>query len=58
MKRLVLATSNTGKLAELKPLLAEFDHALVTQGELGVADAVEDGRSFIENATGLITSAG
>ena len=50
MNRLVLATSNAGKLAELKPLLAEFDYALVTQGELGVADAVEDGRSFIENA--------
>ena len=50
MKRLVLATSNQGKLAELKPLLAEFDYALVTQGELGVSDAVEDGRSFIENA--------
>ncbi|WP_339829071.1 RdgB/HAM1 family non-canonical purine NTP pyrophosphatase [uncultured Arenimonas sp.] len=50
MKRLVLATSNQGKLAELKPLLAQFDYALVTQGELGVGDAVEDGRSFIENA--------
>lgn len=50
MKKLVLATSNAGKLAELKPLLAEFDYALVTQGELVVADAIEDGRSFIENA--------
>ncbi|GAB2662277.1 RdgB/HAM1 family non-canonical purine NTP pyrophosphatase [Arenimonas aestuarii] len=50
MKQLVLATSNPGKLAELKPLLAEFDYALVTQGELGVSDAIEDGRSFIENA--------
>ena len=50
MQKLVLATSNQGKLAELKPLLAEFDYALVTQGELGVGDAVEDGRSFIENA--------
>ncbi|GGA67145.1 non-canonical purine NTP pyrophosphatase [Arenimonas soli] len=50
MKQLVLATSNKGKLAELKPLLAEFGYALVTQGELGVSDAVEDGRSFIENA--------
>jgi XTP/dITP diphosphohydrolase len=50
VKQLVLATSNAGKLAELKPLLAEFDYALVTQGELGVGDAIEDGRSFIENA--------
>ncbi|HEX5693039.1 MAG TPA: RdgB/HAM1 family non-canonical purine NTP pyrophosphatase [Arenimonas sp.] len=50
MQKLVLATSNQGKLAELKPMLAGFGHALVTQGEFGVEDAVEDGRSFIENA--------
>lgn len=50
MQKLVLATSNQGKLAELRPLLAEFGHSLVTQGELGVGDAIEDGRSFIENA--------
>lgn len=50
MQTLVLATSNPGKLAELKPLMADFGYALVTQGELGVADAIEDGRSFIENA--------
>ncbi|HEU0154245.1 MAG TPA: RdgB/HAM1 family non-canonical purine NTP pyrophosphatase [Arenimonas sp.] len=49
-KKLVLATSNPGKLAELQPLLADVGYALVTQGELGVADAVEDGLSFVENA--------
>lgn len=49
-RQLVLATSNPGKLAELKPLLAEAGFALVTQGELGVADAIEDGRTFLENA--------
>jgi XTP/dITP diphosphohydrolase len=49
-KKLVLATSNKGKLAELQPLLADAGYALVTQGELGVEDAVEDGLSFIENA--------
>lgn len=49
-RQLVLATSNPGKLAELKPLLAEAGLALVTQGELGVADAIEDGRTFLENA--------
>ncbi len=49
-RQLVLATSNKGKLAELQPLLADAGYALVTQGELGVADAVEDGLSFIENA--------
>jgi XTP/dITP diphosphohydrolase len=50
MKKLVLATSNRGKLAELQPLLADGGFALVTQGELGVDDAVEDGRTFVENA--------
>jgi XTP/dITP diphosphohydrolase len=50
MKRLVLASSNPGKLAELQPLLAGAGYELVAQGALGVSDAVEDGRSFIENA--------
>ena len=50
MKRLVLASSNRGKLAEIQPLLAGSGFSLVMQSELGVADAVEDGASFIENA--------
>lgn len=50
MKTLVLATSNLGKLAEIQPLLADFGLRLVTQGELGVVDAIEDGLSFVENA--------
>jgi len=50
MKTLVLATSNRGKLAEIQPLLADLGMRLVTQGELGVVDAIEDGLSFVENA--------
>ncbi|MEO6102317.1 MAG: non-canonical purine NTP pyrophosphatase, partial [Pseudoxanthomonas sp.] len=50
MQPLVLASSNRGKLEELRPLLAESGFALVNQGELGVVDAVEDGLSFVENA--------
>jgi XTP/dITP diphosphohydrolase len=50
MTRLVLASSNRGKLAELQPLFAGAGYELHTQAELGVGDAVEDGRSFIENA--------
>jgi XTP/dITP diphosphohydrolase len=50
MKKLVLATSNRGKLAEMQPLLADAGFTLVTQGELGVSDAIEDGRTFVENA--------
>ncbi len=50
MKRLVLATSNRGKLAEIQPLLEGLDYSLVTQGELGVEDAIENGQTFVENA--------
>ena len=50
MRRLVLASSNTGKLGELRPLLADTGLELVAQSELGVRDAIEDGLAFVENA--------
>ena len=50
MKTLVLATSNRGKLAEMQPLLADCGLRLVAQSELGVQDAIEDGKTFVENA--------
>jgi XTP/dITP diphosphohydrolase len=50
MKRLVLASSNAGKLAELQPLLADAGYELLTQGALGISDAIEDGKTFVENA--------
>ncbi len=50
LKKLVLATSNRGKLAEMQPLLADAGFVLVTQGELGITDAIEDGHTFVENA--------
>jgi len=47
--KLVLASSNVGKLAELRDLLGNgFD--LHAQSEFGVADADETGLSFVENA--------
>ena len=47
--KLVLASSNAGKLAELRDLLgAAFD--LHAQSEFGVLDAEETGLSFVENA--------
>lgn len=49
-QKLVVATSNAGKIVELKMLLADMDVTLVTQGELGVDSPVEDGLSFAENA--------
>jgi XTP/dITP diphosphohydrolase len=47
---MVLATSNRGKLAEMQPLLADAGFTLVSQGELGVSDAIENGLTFVENA--------
>ena len=46
--RLVLASSNPGKLEELRDLLAGID--LVAQSDLGVEDADETGATFVENA--------
>ena len=50
MPRLVLASSNMGKLGELRPLLEGAGLELVAQSELGVQDAIEDGLTFVENA--------
>ncbi len=48
--RLVLATSNKGKLAEMRPILAETGFDAVPQSEFGFADAEETGHTFVENA--------
>jgi XTP/dITP diphosphohydrolase len=50
MQKLVLATGNKGKLAELSALLAPFDWQVLPQSDFQVPDAIEDGLSFIENA--------
>lgn len=50
MKKLVLATSNRGKVTEMQPLLSDIGYTIITQGELGVSDAIEDGHTFVENA--------
>ena len=47
--KLVLASSNAGKLVELRDLLGE-SFELHAQSEFGVDDAEETGLSFIENA--------
>lgn len=48
--RLVLASNNAKKLAELRALLGRGAVDLVTQGALGVAECDEPFHSFIENA--------
>jgi XTP/dITP diphosphohydrolase len=50
MTRLVLASGNAGKLAELRALLADTGATLVAQSGLGVEDIEETGLSFVENA--------
>ena len=50
MRRLVLASSNRGKLAEFDHLLAGSGFEVVTQGSLGVLDIEETGTTFVENA--------
>lgn len=48
--RIVLASHNPGKLAELRPMLAPLGFDLVAQGELGIAEADEPFHTFVENA--------
>lgn len=48
--RMVLASGNAKKIRELQQLLSPAGIELVSQKDLGVSDAVEDGLSFIENA--------
>jgi XTP/dITP diphosphohydrolase len=50
MKRIVLASGNRGKLAELHDLLGDSGIELVSQSSLGVKDAEETGLTFVENA--------
>ena len=48
--RVVLATSNPGKVTELQKLLEPLQMEVVPQTELGVTSVEETGLSFIENA--------
>jgi XTP/dITP diphosphohydrolase len=50
MKRLVLASSNPGKLREIAALLAPLAIEVVPQSALGIAEADEPHGTFLENA--------
>ena len=50
MKKIVLASNNRGKLAELQAMLAPLGVELVRQAELGIPEAEEPHRTFVENA--------
>jgi XTP/dITP diphosphohydrolase len=48
--RIVLASNNRGKLAELQAMLAPLGIELVRQADLGIGEADEPFRTFVENA--------
>ena len=48
--RLVLASSNRGKLVEIREVLSGLDIELIAQGDLGIGDADETASTFVENA--------
>jgi XTP/dITP diphosphohydrolase len=50
MSKIILASNNRGKLAELQALFAPLGFELVPQGELGIPEAEEPFRTFVENA--------
>lgn len=50
MLKVVLASSNRGKLVELQAILQQKDIQLLPQSEFSVSDADETGLSFVENA--------
>ena len=49
-KKLVLATGNSGKVQEMDSVLAELGFEVISQRDLNVPDAIEDGLSFVENS--------
>jgi XTP/dITP diphosphohydrolase len=48
--KLVLASNNRGKLAELQAMFAPLGVELVRQADLGIPEAEEPHRTFVENA--------
>ena len=48
--KIVLASNNPGKLAELQAMLAPLGVQLLRQADLGISEAEEPFRTFVENA--------
>jgi XTP/dITP diphosphohydrolase len=48
--KIVLASNNAGKLAELQTLFAPLQMTLVRQSELDIPEAEEPYKTFVENA--------
>ena len=50
MKRIVLASNNSGKLREIAALLAPLAIEVIRQSQLGIAETEEPHESFLQNA--------
>jgi len=50
MQKVVLATGNPGKVAELSDLLKPLNKQIIAQSEFNIEDAAEIGTTFVENA--------
>lgn len=48
--KIILASNNQGKLAELQAMVVTHDIQWVAQSELGISEAEEPFRTFVENA--------
>ena len=48
--KIVLASNNTGKLAELQAMLAPLGLSLIRQSDLGISETAEPFHTFVENA--------
>mgnify|MGYP003293044848 FL=1 len=56
MKRIIFATSNEGKMKEIRMILSDMGVEVLSLKEAGIhADIVEDGTTFEENAIINIT---
>ncbi len=49
MKKLILATSNPGKIKELQEMLDGY-YSVISQTDMAIEEAPENGLSFVENA--------
>ena len=49
MKKLILATSNPGKIKELQEML-DGHYSVVSQTDMAIEEVPENGLSFVENA--------
>src|SRR5918994_1778241 len=50
MKRLVIASSNPGKIREFEQMLSPLGFEIVPQSRLSIGDAAEPHVTFVENA--------